>query len=183
MKISSVASFCAAAFMLTAALSPAVAQTQTANPVTTALKAYLQHSSHVMAAAAEEMPADKYSYRPTAGSRSFAELVLHIGNANRMACHWLSGAPAAAKSTLTAASSKDQLVASLKDSFNYCSNSLNNLNDSKLANQVPFFGGRKLTVAASVLELAGDWSDHYSQEAAYLRANGMMPPTAHHGKP
>ena len=36
---------------------------------------------------------------------------------------------------------------------------------------------------ASILELTGDWDDHYSQEAAYLRANGMLPPTAHHGKP
>lgn len=185
MKTPRVSSFCAATLMVMGALLPAAAQaqSQTSNPVTTALKAYLAHSSQIMAAAAEEMPADKYSYKPTAGSRSFAELVLHIGNSNRMACHWLSGAPAAAKSTLTAASSKDQLVASLKESFRYCSSSLNSFNDSKLGDRVPFFGGRTLTAAASVLDLAGDWSDHYSQEAAYLRANGMLPPTAHRGKP
>jgi len=40
-----------------------------------------------------------------------------------------------------------------------------------------------MSAAASILELTGDWDDHYSQEAAYLRANGMLPPTAHHGKP
>jgi hypothetical protein len=24
----------------------------------------------------------------------------------------------------------------------------------------------------------GDWADHYSQEANYLRLNGLVPPTA-----
>jgi len=24
----------------------------------------------------------------------------------------------------------------------------------------------------------GDWADHYSQEANYLRLNGVLPPTA-----
>lgn len=165
-------------------LLPAAGHAQSAsNPVTTALKAYMAHSSRIMAEAAEKMPADKYSFQPTAGSRTFGALVLHIGNANRHACQWLTGAAAAPKSDLNAKSPKAELVASLKSSFAYCSRSLDSLNDSKLGDQVPFFGGRTLTVASSVLELAGDWSDHYGQEAAYLRANGMLPPTAHHGQP
>lgn len=164
------------------ALLPSMVCAQSSNPVTVALKAYEQRSSRIMYAAAEEMPADKYNYRPTPGSRTFGELVLHIGNANRSACHWLTGAPAVPKSNLTANSPKSQLAASLKVSFDYCNRALENLNDSKLSDRVPFFGGRSLTVAASALELAGDWADHYSEEAAYLRANGMLPPTSHHGK-
>lgn len=164
-------------------LLPAVGRAQSSNPVTDALKASLQRSSHTMVAAAEEMPAEKYNFKPTAGSRTFGGIVLHIGNSNRMACHWLTGAPEAAKNNLTASSPKAELVASLKDSFDYCSKSLDSFNDSKLSGQVPFYGGRTMSAAASVLALAADWDDHYSQEAAYLRANGMLPPTAHHGKP
>src|SRR6185503_1448915 len=162
---------------------PAVGWAQSSNPVTDALKDSLQRSSRNMAAAAEEMPAEKYNYKPTAGSRTFGGIVLHIGNANRMACHWLTGAPEAVKNSLTASSPKAELIASLKSSFDYCNKSLENFNDSKLNDKVPFFGGRTMTAAASILALTGDWDDHYSQEAAYLRANGMLPPTAHHGKP
>lgn len=183
MKVLKSATLSVAVLAITVVFLPAVGRAQSSNPVTDALKASLQRSSSKMTAAAEKMPAEKYGYRPTAGSRTFGGLVLHIGNANRMACHWLTGAPEAPKSNLTATSPKDQLVATLKSSFDYCSKALENFNDSKLSNQVPFFGGRTMSVAASVLELSDDWADHYSQEAAYLRANGMLPPTAHRGKP
>jgi uncharacterized damage-inducible protein DinB len=168
---------------LALALLPVAGQAQSSNPVTSALKATLQRSSGIMAKAAEEMPAEKYKFRPTAGSMTFGHLILHIGMANRMSCHMLTGAPAAPKMDLTYGSPKAQLVAQLKESFDYCSKVLANFNDSKLGEMRPFFGGRKVTGAMWVLVMSNDWADHYSQEAAYLRANGMLPPTAHHGKP
>ena len=183
MKVLKSARLSAAVLTMATVLLPAVGHAQSSNPVTTALKASLERSSHNMAAAAEKMPADKYSFKPTAGSRTFGALVLHISNGNRAACHWLTGAAAAPKNDLTATSPKAQLVASLKSSFDYCSQVLENFNDSKLSDQVPFYGGRTISTASSVLALSDDWADHYSQEAAYLRANGMLPPTARHGQP
>lgn len=183
MKVLKSTTLSVAVLTTTIILLPAVGRAQSSNPVTDALKASLQRSSHKMVAAAEQMPADKYNFKPTAGSRTFGGIVLHIGNSNRMACHWLTGAPEAAKNSLTPSSPKAELIASLKDSFDYCSKSLENFNDSKLNDKVPFYGGRTMSAAASVLALSDDWADHYSQEAAYLRANGMLPPTAHHGKP
>jgi hypothetical protein len=41
-----------------------------------------------------------------------------------------------------------------------------------------FGGPRKATRAFMLLITAGDWTDHYSQLAVYLRLNGMLPPTA-----
>ena len=172
-----------AALAMTMVMLPVVGRAQSSNPVTTALKDSLQRSSHKMVAAAEQMPTAKYSFKPTAGSRTFGGIVLHIANSNRGACHWLTGAAEAPKNDLTPESPKAQLVASLKSSFDYCSQALENFNDSKLSGQVPFYGGRTVTAAALVLALSDDWADHYSQEAAYLRANGMLPPTAHHGQP
>ncbi|MGH9588642.1 MAG: DinB family protein [Acidobacteriaceae bacterium] len=183
MKVLKSGTLSVAVLTTTILLLPTVGRAQSSNPVTDALKASLQRSSSKMAAAAEQMPADKYNFKPTEGSRTFGGIVLHIGNSNRMACHWLTGAPEAPKSSLTASSPKADLVASLKSSFDYCSKALENFNDSKLSGQVPFYGGRTMSAAASVLALAGDWDDHYSQEAAYLRANGMLPPSSHHGKP
>ncbi|MGH7134463.1 MAG: DinB family protein, partial [Pirellulales bacterium] len=142
MKVLKSTTLSLAVLTTTIILLPAVGRAQSSNPVTVALKASLQRFSHIMAAAADQMPADKYNFKPTAGSRTFGGLVLHIGNSNRMACHWLTGAPEAAKNNLTPNSPKAELVASLKSSFDYCSRSLENFNDSKLSDQVPFFGGR-----------------------------------------
>lgn len=172
-----------AALIVAIACLPMAGQAQSSGPLKTALMSSLQRSSRIMAKSAEEMPADKYNFKPTAGSRTFGALVLHIGNSNRAACHWLTGVAAAPKNDLTAVSPKDQLVASLKESFNYCNEALKSFNGSDLSKRVPFYGGHTITVAASALALVSDWSDHYSQEAAYLRANGMLPPTAHHGQP
>jgi len=52
------------------------------------------------------------------------------------------------------------------------------VNDSKLADSVPFFGGRKVTRAMAMLIMVDDWADHYSQQAIYLRLNGLVPPSA-----
>ncbi len=183
MKVLQSAVLSITALTMAIVLLPSVGHAQSSNPVTTALKASLERSSRNMTAAAEKVPADKYSFKPTAGSRTFGELVLHIGNSNRGACHWLTGAPAAPKNTLTPTSPKAQLVDSLKSSFDYCSRALDNFNDSKLSGQVPFYGGRTVSAASSVLSLTDDWADHYSQESAYLRANGMLPPTTHRGEP
>jgi len=50
--------------------------------------------------------------------------------------------------------------------------------DATMGEQLPFFGGRKMTRAAIMTLTTGDWADHYSQYANYLRLNGMLPPTA-----
>jgi hypothetical protein len=52
------------------------------------------------------------------------------------------------------------------------------LKESTLGDSVPFFGGRKVTRARAVIVLAQDWADHYAQAAMYLRANGILPPSA-----
>lgn len=171
------ASFCltAAGLALFAGLPLAA---QAANPVSSALKQSLRRSSNIMVAAAQEMPADKYGFKPTPESMSFGQLVLHVATSNNAMCQWVSGAAPAAKVTLTPTSPKDDLVNALKASFEYCTQAFSNLDDSKLASEVPSFGGRKTTQAALMFSLSGDWSDHYSQQAAYLRLNGLLPPTA-----
>ena len=65
-----------------------------------------------------------------------------------------------------------------RKSFDYCGNVIGQLNEATLGDSVPFFGGRKATRARAAIALAQDWADHYAQAAMYLRANGILPPTA-----
>src|SRR5579864_6331668 len=97
---------------------------ESTSPVADALRANLERQSPNMTAAAEEMPADKFSYKPTSAQMSYGYLTLHIADANNFLCSTISGQAAPAESKLTEASGKDKLVQSLKDSFSYCSSAL-----------------------------------------------------------
>jgi hypothetical protein len=76
---------------------------------------------------------------------------------------------------------KDKLMASLRESFAFCDQAINQLDDKNLADQISItFGGNSRTVTRSgmVLGHALDMADHYSQIANYMRLNNMVPPTA-----
>jgi hypothetical protein len=147
-----------------------------ANPVTTMVKSQLPRFQKNMVAAADLMPADKYSFKATPESTSFGHMVLHSLQANNGLCAKISGATAP-DVKLTDADSKDKLVAGLKDSFDFCSTSLANVDDSKLSD--PMSAGPFQTSRAGALILLSDeWFDHYAALATNLRLNGILPPSA-----
>ncbi|HEY9427685.1 MAG TPA: DinB family protein [Gemmatimonadaceae bacterium] len=148
------------------------------NPVSDALRASLTRAEENLVAAAKAMPPDKYSYAPTPAQMSFGKLVLHVAGSNNFMCSTISGNKAPERSKLEPGDAKDKLVSALEQSFQYCNTALANLTDSNLGDEVPFFGGRKISRAAAVLGLAEDWGDHYSLAATELRLNGLLPPTA-----
>lgn len=152
------------------------------NPVSDALREALQRAERNLVAAAKEMPDDKYSFAPTPAQMSFGKLVLHVAGANNFMCATISGNEAPERSKLQPGDAKEKLVSALEQSFQYCNTALTNLTDSNLGEEVPFFGGRKISRAAAVLGLAEDWGDHYSLAATELRLNGLLPPTAKRGE-
>lgn len=173
--------------LLAAALSiPTAAHTQhaahpaspSASPVASALRENAQRSQRILVAAAEDMPANKYGFKPTPAQMSFGQLVLHVAGANEFMCSSVTGATRPTEAKLTAESPKEALVARLKRSFEFCHSALAPLTDAALGDSVPFFGGRRVTRAAMILAMAGDWFDHYAAAAIYLRLNGILPPTA-----
>jgi DinB superfamily len=166
-----------------AALMPFAAPAQQAasaeaNPVSNALRAIVARQSKVVVAAAEEMPADKYSFHPTPAQMTFGKLVAHMATSNVGLCSTISGVPAPKSEPLTETDPKDKLVDALKASFDFCMQSLAGLDDSKLGEPLPFFGGRTAPRATLMFVLAADFSDHYSTAASYLRLNGLLPPSA-----
>jgi uncharacterized damage-inducible protein DinB len=156
---------------------PALAIAQGA-PVADAFRDNAKHEGEHLVAAAETMPADKYSYKPTPAQMSFGQIVTHLAEGNDYFCGAIGGVKAPARAKRTATDSKDQLVALLKDTFAFCDQALASLDDSKLGEQLPFFGGKTRTRASIMTITTGDWADHYSQSAIYLRLNGLLPPTA-----
>jgi hypothetical protein len=163
-------------------LTFAQAAPSSTNPVSDALRFGLTRSSKNMIAAAEAMPADKFSFKPTPDQMSFAHLAIHIADSNNLFCSKISGVPAAEGPKLAETDSKDKLVAAVKQSFDFCSFSLAKVDDSHLSDSIPLFNGRSFSRAAAMFILAGSWADHYSAQSMYLRLNGVLPPTAEPAK-
>src|SRR5215472_15671431 len=145
------------------------------NPVSGALKSMVPRYSKNMVAAAEAMPAEKYSFKPSPEMNSFGHLVMHIAQTNNILCGKVSGADAP-DVKYSENDPKDKLVAALKDSFEYCSKTLEKVDDSKLGDQMMVFGNRPASRAGAMMMLGGSWTDHYATEAIYLRLNGILPP-------
>jgi hypothetical protein len=166
---------------LLASLSlPAVSTAQEPlGPVAAALKQTLTRYVQNMPAAAEAMPAEKFSFAPTKQQMTFGEIMAHESESNETLCAAIAGsAKAPSESAAHATAPKAELVTRLRKSFEYCGTVIAQLKETTLGDSVPFFGGRKATRARAVITLAQDWADHYAQAAMYLRANGILPPSA-----
>ena len=158
--------------------APAAAGAIEKNPVSSAVRKILERQSKNIVAAAEEMPADKFSYRPTPSQMTFAALVEHTAGTNNFLCAQLSGTASPPEEKLSETDAKEKLVSALKASFDYCTQALAKVDDSKLGEQIQFFGGRQVSRAAGLITLATAFADHYGMAAMYLRLNSLVPPTA-----
>jgi len=151
-------------------------------PVTRTLQRMEDRAEHNITETAEEMPADRYSFKPTADQMTFGELVVHVAEVNTLLCNAIAARPVPVQRPLLGMDSKDKLEKRLDDSFDLCNSVLEHGDDSFLEDSVASFGGHRITRAAALIELAVDWADHYSQMAMYLQLNGLLPPTEKHRK-
>ena len=159
-----------------------------ANPITTAFRGRILGLHRNLAQAFDSIPADKYSFKPTPAQQTIGFIAQHLANDNYLFCNTFGDTKGARPEEDTATPDsvkatwpKDKLVAKLKESFTFCANALNQLDDTKLGEQTTMTMGantRQVTRAAMALGHAMDMSDHYSQIANYMRLNGMLPPTA-----
>lgn len=164
--------------MVLAAASACVLAQDASNPVVTSAKEIFQRQAGYIVTAAEQMPADKYGYHPTAEQWTYGKIVSHIIQANFAVCGMLSGNGPGKGPTVTDQTPKDQLAPILKQSFETCQNALDGLKDSSLGETITYFREAKKPRARALVELTDDLEDHYSQMASYLRMNGLIPPSA-----
>ena len=154
------------------------AAAQGASPVADALRTTAKRAGTNLLAAADEMPAGKYGFKPTPAQMSFGDVLVHLSGGNDFLCSTIAGTTAPKRSDIKVEAGKEKLVSRLREAFQFCESALARLDDSKLTRKVPWFGDHQVTQAYAMLAAAEDWADHYSQLAIYLRLNGLLPPTA-----
>ncbi len=173
----------AAAVLLLSLGGAARAQQSSSNPVADGLRGLVARNATNMVGAAEEMPADKFTYHPTPAQWTFAHLMIHATGANYGMCSAIGGVSMPQTEKLADTDPKGKIVSALKASFQFCQDSLKNVTDANLSEEIPFFGGRKVTRGGMMIIMADDYGDHYSQASGYLRLNGLLPPSAQRRQP
>ncbi len=127
---------------------------------------------------AKAIPADKFNWRPSADSRSFAELFLHVAS-ERYGILAMMGAPkpkcfdgeAFEKST----TDKTQIIAELDKSWEFAQKAINGMSNADFAKLLPKLGPQA-NAGDVVYILVADAHEHLGQAVAYARENGIVPP-------
>jgi DinB superfamily len=131
---------------------------------------------------ADKMPAENYSFRPTPDVETFSRRIAHIAEANMSICSGLDGQ----RKSLGAASktTKAELVAALKESFDYCDRVFDALTDATAVEMVssrlggPFPPEPTRSRLATLYNLIRHSNEMYGYMAVYLRLNSVTPPTS-----
>jgi DinB superfamily len=166
-----------ASILLSTALWCGPVLAQDANKISNFLRAAVAARSKETIAAAMEMPADKFGFRPSPQEMTFGQVVLHAAVTNYQYCSKIGGVAEPELPTIADVAPKDKLVERLGSSFDFCTSALAKLDDSKKS-EILTIGDTKTSRAMAILTLTGSWKDHVDLETAYLRANGLTPPTA-----
>ena len=165
------------------------APAQTRFTVGQALDSWITNAEKEIVSAADAMPAEKYSFAPTAGEfagvRTFAQQIKHLAANNyRMAALTLAQNPTPDQETETgpdAVRSKAEILDYLKGSFVALHRAAATVTGENAV--TPVFPSRVGTARQnSRLEFAVDAVahsyDHYGQIVEYLRMNGIIPPAS-----
>ncbi len=127
---------------------------------------------------AEAIPADKYTWRPAADVRSFAEVFLHVSAANYNIYQAVGTPPPAGldvKSLEKSTTDKAKIIATLKDSFAHAKGAIKALPDADLDKSMDWFGGKN-TDRGVLLFVVRHGAEHLGQSIAYARVAGIVPP-------
>jgi hypothetical protein len=151
---------------------------QTQSPVSDVARAMLSGREKNTVAAFEEMPADKFGYKPTPDQMTFGHLAAHIVSSNYFFCSNVGDVPRPKTEELKGTEDKDKLVTSLKASFEFCHTALAKADDSKINENITWMDGKPRPRAWAFMGLSSSWADHYGMAAMYLRLNGLLPPSA-----
>ncbi|MBA2628361.1 MAG: DinB family protein [Gemmatimonadales bacterium] len=176
------ASFVVTGLLVAAASMPVHAQGRRGaagasdHAVSTARLPWQQISGYI-AQAAEDMPAEKYSYKPTPEVRSFGQLVAHVAGSQYMFCAAALGEKERAEDDVEKSkTAKDDIVAAMKASNEYCARAYR-LSDAATRAPLTMFGTKATRLFALVVNATHD-GEHYGNIVTYLRMNGMVPPSS-----
>jgi uncharacterized damage-inducible protein DinB len=125
--------------------------------------------------AADKMPDENYSFKPTPEVQTWGQRVAHMADSNIGTCARLKGE----QKSVGAASktSKADLVAALKESFAYCDTVFDAATDADAVQMVNAGRGQRSKISVLWGLVAHD-NEVYGAMGVYMRLKGIVPPSS-----
>ncbi len=127
---------------------------------------------------ANALPADKFTWRPTADSRSFAEVFLHVAGERYGILGLMGATPPAGfdpKTYEKSTTNRGQIVEQLDKSWEFTQKAINGMTNADFAKLLPKLGPQA-NAGDVIYILVADAHEHLGQVVAYARENGVVPP-------
>src|SRR5215468_9434393 len=144
-------------------------------PVIAEQKTTYESNRNNLIKAAEKMPEENYSFKPTPEMQSFGERIAHVAG-QIGTCSGLTGErkpnPAQGKTA------KADIVAALRTSFEACDAAWDSLNDKTAMEMIAGRGGQQVSKLSTLIRNNMHDQEMYGYLSPYLRLKGVVPPTS-----
>jgi uncharacterized damage-inducible protein DinB len=146
----------------------------------------LGHVQKEMVSLEQAVPQNKFTWRPTKGVRSVAEVYLHAAGAG----YWFgkqlgfqipADVEAKMKDLEKSTTDKAKIEKALTDSFEWFASNVKQMPDAELTKTVNLMG-HEVTKRSVILTTLGHYQEHLGQSIAYARSNGVVPPWSKNDK-
>lgn len=127
---------------------------------------------------ANALPADKLTWRPSADSRSFAEVFLHVAGERYGILGLMGVAPPAGfdgKTFEKSTTDRGRIVEELNKSWEFTQKAISGMTNADFAKLLPKLGPQA-NAGDVVYILVADAHEHLGQSVAYARENNIVPP-------
>jgi hypothetical protein len=125
--------------------------------------------------AADKMPEDAYSFKPTPELQTFGQRVAHVAG-QIGGCSSLTGERKTSDANTKTA--KVELVAALKASFDACDAAWDSMNETTAMEMVAGRGGTQRTKLAVLIGNTAHIDEVYGTMTVYMRLKGLIPPSS-----
>ena len=163
--------------LLICLLAPAAAALAEDNPLSAYNKHLYSGVQALLLGAAERVPEENYSFKPTDAVRSFGGILGHVADAQYLFCSVVLGEKNPAPKIEKTKTSKPDLIAALKDAFAYCDKAYDGMTDASAVQMVKIMGRDTPRLGALTTNNVHT-IEHYGNLVTYMRLKNIVPPSS-----
>ena len=145
------------------------------NPMIAENKGAYTNVKNNLLKAAEKMPEDAYSFKPTPEVQSWGQRIAHIAN-QIGTCSAMTGERKTSDANNKTA--KADLVAALKASFDACDAAWDSMNDKTAMEMIAGRGGVQRSKLGALIGNTTHDVEMYGYLSVYMRLKGVVPPSS-----
>jgi len=141
------------------------------------LPVWLEAKAHCLAIA-NAMPEEKYNFKPTEVSKTFAEQMVHIGyTVELLTKRYVEGLEVVPKTPDASKMTKAEIIKMIEDGFNYTTNVIYSIEQEQLDElTVMYHSGNTVSRAFAFFYVQDHMANHRAKSNLYVRLNNIEPP-------